>query len=341
MVRASRNPIAGSVGALGEVGLLDAIAKLPRSRSVRGVEIGIGDDAAVLKKLKQNAVLSTDMLVEGVDFDLAWATWAEIGHKAAAANLSDLAAMGATPRATLLCLALRPHDRVRNVLQLVRTVAEVAGTYGAPLVGGDLSGTGGPVVVSVTVVGEAHKARLLRRHRAAPGDRVLVSGTLGGAALGLALMRRGAKTPGRYRRRQLRPEPRLKLGAALAYSGKVTAAADISDGLAKDALHLPREGCGVELDMTRLPVSPGFAALAREHGLDPLRLALAGGEDFELVVAAPLRHVRAVQNIGARTGVPLTEVGQVTDRPGITCVGGPAGFAAAGFEHFNGPKATV
>ena len=173
-----------TVADIGEAGLLARIARAFGKRDPR-LLVGVGDDAAVLRALGPTAVVSADMLVEDVDFSRVWAKPEDIGHKAAAANLSDLAAMGATPRALVVALAMQPREQVSFVLRLLRSLDATGRGFGAPLVGGDISKTAGPLIVSVTVLGVASQRHVLQRHQGRLGDVVMVSGTLGGAALGL------------------------------------------------------------------------------------------------------------------------------------------------------------
>jgi thiamine-monophosphate kinase len=319
-----------TVADVGEQGLIKRIQKLingqPRQANA-GVVVGVGDDAALVRAVAPGAVLTTDMLVEDVDFRLAWASWSDIGHKAAAVNLSDLAAMGARPRGLLLSLALRPHIRVADVMALVGTLARVGAHYGAPLVGGDLSKIDGPVVASVTAIGEVDPRKALRRYAGRVGDIVLVSGVLGGAAAGLEALQAGVASP--LRKRQLRPTPNVALGMALAKSGLVRSAADISDGLASDALHVAPAGAGVTIDASALPLQAGVEQLARKLGKDAIRLAVAGGEDFELVIAVAPRNVPRVQALAKKLGQRLTVVGSVVKAPGLSM-----GRAFAAFDHF-------
>jgi thiamine-monophosphate kinase len=312
--------------------VLEAVARRLR-RPWPGIALGVGDDAALVRDVGPHAVLSADMLIEGVDFELSWASFAEVGHKAAAANLSDLAAMGAEPRALLLSLGLRPNDHLEDVLALVSRLDAVGRRFGAPLVGGDLSRTTGPLIVSVAAVGRARARRALLRRRGKPGDVVLVSGCVGGAALGLRQLVQGARRS-RFTRRQLVPKPRVALGLALARAGVVRSAADVSDGLAKDALHLCRPGAGVVLDCDRLPLEPGLVPAARRLGLEPFELALAGGEDFELVVAVAPRQVDRAVAMARKIGVPLTAIGELVRGYGLRLRGAPLGLEARGFDHF-------
>lgn len=314
-------PPSQTVGDIGEVGLLRLLRRL--ARPAAGVELGIGDDAALLGAIGPRAVLSSDLLVERQDFDFRWATPEDVGHKAAAVNLSDLAAMGAAPRALLLSLALRRRDRVSDVMALARSFARCARRYGAPLVGGDLSATGGPLVVSVTAVGQVEADRALTRHTARTGDVILVSGSLGAAAAGLRQLgsRRGRVAA--HVRRQLRPTPRLKLGRALAQWGLVRAAADVSDGIATDAGHLCCPGTFAALDPERLPLAAG---LRDRYGRAAVSMALSGGEDFELVFAVHRHDVAAAARIASQLRIRLTEIGRIRS--------GRTDGAAIGFDHF-------
>jgi len=322
-----------TVGELGEAGLL----KLIEERFVCGaphVDQGIGDDAAVLKEAVGRSILSADMLVEGVDFDFAWASWSDVGHKAAAVNLSDIAAMGAQPRGLLLSLGLRPSDLLSDVEQLVGTFAAFGAGLGAPLLGGDLSSTDGPLVVSVTAVGEASANEVMYRYRGREGERILVTGDLGAAAAGLLKLFEGAPSEGPLVRRQLRPEPRVEIGKMVAKSGLVSSCADISDGLGADVLHIVEPGFGALLTLEELPIARGVREVCRAHDRDPAELALSGGEDFELVMTAPQVHVAELQSLVRELGGELTDVGVVVRTPGVRYLGDLEVDALGGFEHF-------
>ena len=322
-----------TVGELGEAGLL----KLIEERFVSGaphVERGIGDDAAVLKEAVGRSILTADMLVEGVDFDFAWAGWADVGHKAVAVNLSDIAAMGAEPRGLLLSLGLRPTDLLSDVEALVGTFAELGGRLGAPLLGGDLSSTDGPLVVSVTAVGEASANDVLYRYRGRPGERILVTGELGAAAAGLLQLFAGDHSKARLIRKQLRPEPRIAVGRMVAKSGLVSSCADVSDGLGADVLHIVEPGSGARIDLDKLPIAKGVREICEQYERDPAELALSGGEDFELVMTAPEVHVADLQSLVREFGAELTDVGVVVEEPGVRFVGDLDSDDVKGFEHF-------
>lgn len=324
-----------TVGEVGEANILRWLAETFGAPADH-VQCGIGDDAAVFTcGSGQSVVTSTDTIVEGVDFLPAWASFTDIGHKAAAVNLSDLAAMGSTPKALLLTLALRSTDSVKEVKKLIRACHKLGESFGAPLLGGDLSATTGPLVVSVTALGEGRVNKLLYRHQGRPGDDIWVSGPLGLAAGGLAALLAGNKAPKRILQHQLRPTPRVKLGLKLGDSRSIRSCADISDGLVRDVLHLPEPGAGVRLHADQLHVDRALRNLAVRLEVDPLGWVLAGGEDFELVFCASSRKRASVAALLAKTGQLSQRVGEITSTPGLQLVGASDLAALQGFQHFS------
>ncbi len=293
-----------------------------------GVLLGIGDDAALLAPPESTRALaaSCDALVEGSHF-LAGATPEDLGWKALAVNLSDLAAMGAQPRHALLALTL-PDGDVGWLQRFLDGFLALAEVQGVTLVGGNLAR--GPRQIAVTVLGEVAPARALRRSGGRPGDRLWVTGCLGGAAAALAAERHGREAPAFWRRRLWRPEPRV--GAGLALAGLARAAIDLSDGLLADLMHLcEASGVGAELDLATLPLAPGLEGLAKE---ERLRLALSGGEDYELLLALP-------PGLDPRAScppeIPLTAIGYLSESPGIRlreAEGAVREVGAAGWDHF-------
>ncbi len=318
-----------SLADIGESGFLQALhRRLAKAQPATHVRLAGGDDAALLRPLRgHDTVLSTDMMVEHVDFERAWSTFRDVGAKAAAMNLSDLAAMGAHATGLLASLAVQKHEQVSDCLALLTSVDRVGRAYGAPLIGGDMSRTSGPLVLSVTAVGAVLAGRALRRGTAALGDLVLVSGSLGAAAAGLWCLQQGRHRPTACLRAQKRPLPQVALGQALAAWGKVTACADISDGLAKDAHVLAGRGLAVRLEPQRLPLWGGLVALAGSD--QALRWALHGGEDFQLVFSIKPRHLGEAMVLSRGLGVKLTEVGEVCRATAFTAHAQPGGF-----DHF-------
>ena len=306
---------------LGEFALIARIARAARHVPNTGVALGIGDDAALLPARRGEAfAISTDARVEGVHF--RWSSDAPhvVGATALAAALSDLAAMGARPRGFTWALAA-PGDLPLAVFDgLLRGLVHGARRYACPLVGGNLTRARETSLV-LTVFGGVAPSRALRR-RARVGDRILVTGELGAAALA----RVRAERSGRALRRI--PEPRLAQGRALARIGAVTGCIDVSDGLAADLGHLLGPGRRCAIDPARLPLPRGFATACRRLGLDPTALALAGGDDYELLFALrPDGPPTAA--LARQLGVRVSELGRVER--------GGAPRARGGFDHFSGP----
>jgi thiamine-monophosphate kinase len=286
----SGSPPGNGLDEIGEFGL---IARLTGGLELGpGVEVGVGDDAAVLAPTPgHRLVVTTDVLVEGLDFTAALSEPEDWGWKAVAANLSDLAAMGAEARWLVLALTVPDPTPVATLERVYAGVGEACRAFGVALVGGDVSGGPG-LSLAVTALGEAERPVL--RSGARPGDRLGVTGPLGAAAAGLGLLQRGDRAAtdllGRFpglAAAHRRPTPALAMGLALARAG-ATALIDVSDGLAGDALHLAEaSGVGVEVHDATVPLAPGVAEAAGLLGLDPLELALGGGDDFVLAAALP------------------------------------------------------
>jgi thiamine-monophosphate kinase len=283
------------------------------------VRLGSGDDAAVTVPAGATAT-SVDALVEGVHFRRETASLRQIGRKAISTALSDLAAMGAAPGEAYVWLGAPEGMGEPELLELGEGLAAVGAETGTTIAGGDL--TRAPVLsLAVTVIGHAARAEdFVTRAGARPGDALVVTGELGGAAAGLLLLE-DPSLPGdeALRRRQLDPTPRLAAGQALAAAG-ATAMIDLSDGLAGDAGHVAvASGALLVIDAEAVPIAPGLDAVATAAGRDPLELAAAGGEDYELLAALPAEAVAAAQEALAAVGTSLTAIGRVEsasdDRP--------------------------
>jgi thiamine-monophosphate kinase len=325
------------LGEIGEFGLIGRIESLAGESPQ--LLLGIGDDAAALLPTPGTSMLSTsDMLLEGVHFDLSYTDPRSLGRKSLAVNLSDIAAMGAVPRFFLLSIALPPSTEVGFVDFFAEGLMETAGRYGATLVGGDTCSSRSGIVISITLLGEQTPERIVRRSGAGPGDTILVTGTLGDSATGLRLLREGERR-GEAVRRHLDPTPRVEAGRLLAEAGIPTAMIDVSDGLLADLGHiLDASGRGAEIFLDRLPLSDEYLAAAFP-GSDFYRNALSGGEDYELLFTAPPSREREIREIFASLSLPVTSIGIVTSGRGIrifTPDGTPASTPAAGFDHFGG-----
>ena len=316
-----------------ELALIEAIGAVLGRREGARVVRWLGDDAAVVRA-DAFAVTSVDVMVDGTHFRLGQATPADVGHRALAAALSDLAAMGASPGEAYLGVVLPPSFSDAQVLELHAGAEALARATGTTIAGGDI--VAGPVLtVAVTVVGWAGaEDALVGRSGALVGDLVGVTGTLGAAAAGLELLegraREAAGEADGLIARFLRPLPRLAEGSALAAAG-VHAMLDLSDGLASDAMRLALAGdVQLALDADALPLAHGVAEVAHALGRDPAELGATGGEDFELCVC-----VAPAQRAAAEAAAALTWIGEVVAGPaGVSWRGGVTGAEGwRGFEH--------
>ncbi|NLV31053.1 MAG: thiamine-phosphate kinase [Acidobacteria bacterium] len=321
----------------------DRITGWLRSRTPGGsrVLVGIGDDAAVVRSSSGHTLLTTDMLVEGVDFRRDWTTPRALGRKSVAVNVSDLAAMGARPLFFTVALGLPAGLPPRWVRELHRGLTDARSARGAVLVGGDLSRSEAGVVISITAVGEPAGRRVLCRSGGRTGDLLYVTGVLGRSAAGLALLRagrlRGRSAAEREALRAHRlPEARCEEGAYLAAGGFARAAMDLSDGLSTD---LPRlcaaSGVDAEIDPDLLPLFPA----ARRWGCDPLALALDGGEDFELLFAVPKAKAARLERLWPAPFAPITRIGRLVPGRGKVWLAGAGSrrpLPKGGFDHFRG-----
>jgi thiamine-monophosphate kinase len=320
-----------SISEVGEFALIARIERaLRRARATVGasVALGIGDDAALLRvRPGEQVAVSTDALVESVHFRWETEPADAIGRRAMTAALSDLAAMGARPLGVVVALAAPPGLALARVDGLVRGLGAVARCCGAPLVGGNLT-RARDTALALTAIGAVRAGRALRRDAARAGDRVFVTGTLGGAALAVA---RAARRTRRRAARRGEPEPRLAAGRALAVLQGAGACIDLSDGLLADLGHVLAASCvGATLEPDQVPRPPGFARACAALGLDPERLALTGGEDYELCFTVR-RGGPGAEALGRRLGVAVTEIGRIDARRGLRGVTGRGG---TGWRHF-------
>jgi thiamine-monophosphate kinase len=329
------------VSEIGEFGLIDLLAEMAnaprdnRTASWRQLLIGIGDDAAAWQCPGSVQVATVDSLVQGVHFPAEVVSWSDLGWKALAVNLSDIAAMGALPRYGLVALSLPGDTEVASVTDLYRGLLELAQTYGVAVIGGNISRA--PLLcITITVLGETGPDNLLlTRGAARVGDLVAVTGNLGAAAAGLKMITGNLQydplTAEALRRAFYRPKPRVAEGRLLAENG-VKAAIDISDGLVADLGHICRASkVSARIELEQVPA----AAAVREHfGEQALDLALTGGEDYELLFTASTEVIAAVKD---KAACPVTVIGQIASRGGVALYDGRGervDYTQKGWEHF-------
>jgi len=322
---------------LGEFGLIERIAA--RASRNAGVNIGIGDDAAAIEPTAGLVTLiTTDMLVEGVHFDLAFSDPVTLGRKALAVNLSDIAAMGGMPRHFLLSLAVPRHISVEFLDRFVGGMLEMGERFGVSLIGGDTSSSQQGVIISVTVIGEQSPDLVVSRRGARPGDLICVTGTLGDSALGLSLLQRGL-CEGAAISRHLDPTPRVREGIKLAEARIPSAMIDISDGLLADLGHiLDLSGGGARLFLDRLPLSADYLERYSAAREDIYSLPLSGGEDYELLFTAPPGQIATLQAELMKIGSGCTVIGEITVAAGLsllTASGTEYTPAERGYNHFS------
>lgn len=321
------SPAAVALGPGKEFDRIRAVAAALGARAA-----GLGDDCALVAVGGVTLALSTDLTVEGVHFRREWLAWEEVGWRAAAAALSDLAAVGGDPIGLLAAVASPREAAESELTALMRGVGEAGASAGAVVLGGDLSG--GPCwTVAVTVVGRADRA--VGRSGARPGDGIWVTGALGGARAALESWRRGDSPAPAARRAFAHPEPRLAAGRWLAARG-ARAMLDLSDGLGGDAPHLAAaSGVALAIELDRIPVAEPARAAAERARTPPPRFAAEGGEDYELLAALPPEFGPAdAEAFRRELGLALTRIGAAAAGSGVrfSLEGKPV--ALGGFDHF-------
>ncbi len=323
------------VSELGEFGLIDLLAKLAGGGQDENLLIGIGDDAAAWRGDASIQLATVDSFIQGVHFPSGLASWKELGWKALAVNLSDIAAMGGLPRYALVSLALPDDSEVDDVTALYTGMLELAKKFGVVIIGGDISRA--PLVaITITVFGSSQKKQILSRSSAEPGELVAVTGELGAAAAGLEMLTKKLKfdpqLSAAFRNAFLHPIPRIAEGQLLVEQG-VKTAIDLSDGLVSDLNQICKNSrVSARVEAERVPVEPGVKA---HFGEKALEMALGGGEDYELLFTAKAEVIERVKQLAT---CPITVIGEIlAGGEGVIVVdsrGKPLKFTRRGWEHF-------
>lgn len=323
------------------------------ARRALGLIQGIGDDAAVIETSAQAWWhLTTDLLAEGIHFDLKSVSAESVGYRAAMANLSDIAAMGAVPRYLLISLAVPKTVKRSHIYELYRGLMKACRLYDVALIGGDTSASKAGLFLSITLVGTTSGRRALFRHGAKVGDHIYVSGTLGDSLAGLKLLMNSTTSHSlgkrktefsRFHRqflvrRHSHPTARVAEGRWLNERQLASSAIDLSDGLSGDLRHLCEESrVGAEVELDKLPVSPACRTYASAIGVSPIRLALTGGEDYELLFTASPHDCNTIEREARTRGYRMTRIGTIRPRRfGIqmTIDGRTQPMPVTGYEHF-------
>ena len=324
-----------TVADCGERALIARISQ--RLSTAPWVVVGPGDDAAAIEPVRGALeVLTTDAQVEGVHFDRRFVPPDAIGHRALAVNLSDLAAMGARPRAALLSMALPASLEIAAFDQIVDGLLAVAARYGVTLIGGNITQTPGPMVLDVTAIGTVHRRKILTRSGARAGDEVYVTGSLGDAAVGLMRLRNDHTDTGGAAR-YLRPDPRVRAGLLLGRNRAATSCMDLSDGLADGVRQIAQaSSVGMTLDAAQIPITAESKEWLSQHHQDPIDLALRGGDDFELIFTVRPRQAGRLRAVRRHLGdLPITRIGVVTRAPRLLVKDGHRERELPeGYEHF-------
>jgi len=331
-----------TVAEVGERPLIDLITRrLARSPQVI---LGVGDDAAVLPSPPGRLLFTTDMLVEGVHFRPGFGTPEQLGYKALAVNVSDIAAMGGTPLAAVVSLALPGTMEAESVTALYEGLDRAARGFGVAVAGGDTVASPGPLVINVALTGYADEGKIVTRRGARPGDLVYVTGSLGAAAAGLFVLEHPGAWPATAARfvcqRFLEPVPHLEAGRLLA-AGGASAVCDNSDGLAREMHDLGRASrVGCLIYPERLPVEEPVRIIAAAAGAKVWDWALSGGEDYGLVACVPPQAAPALEEACREAGIAFTPVGRIT-AGGLKTVwpdGRILPLTPGGFAHFPGDR---
>lgn len=309
------------ISSLGEFGLIDRLTRdFPLKNE--SSKLGVGDDAAVLRFGDKDALVTTDLLLEGIHFDLRYVPLKHLGYKAAVVNFSDIYAMNGMPKQITVSIGVSSRFTVEHIDELYAGIRLACDIYGVDLVGGDTSASVTGLVISITCIGEAEASQVVKRSGAKPTDLICVSGDLGAAYMGLQLLERENRVAATQKdfqpdfagreyilERQLKPEARRDVVLSLREKGvKPTAMMDVSDGLSSELLHICKSsGVGCRIYEERVPIDYQTAVMAEEFNMNLVMTAMNGGEDYELLFTVPLADKDKVEKING-----ISIIGYVT-----------------------------
>ena len=324
---------------IGEFGLIHRIRKWINSSDPALIQ-GIGDDVAVIEMGTKVLLVTTDILIEGIHFDLSWMDPYPLGRKSLAVNLSDIASMGGIPKYFLVSIGLPKNLPVSFISSFYRGLKQEAKRFRVELIGGDTS-LSQKMIINICLLGEGKKRKLLFRKGAKVGDDLFVSGRLGDAALGLKILQEKMKIKGSEGlvKKHLSPCPRVELGQVIAKYHLATAMIDVSDGLLIDTSHLLEESeVGARIWEDRIPLSKPYQKWARSFSKDPFRFALSGGEDYELLFTTPSTMREKISSLARSLKIPITRIGEIlAKKEGLHMIrkdGEDYSPSRLGFEHF-------
>jgi len=331
-----------TISEIGEFGLIDRIERyLPPGKS-DDLILGIGDDTAIIRKDENHVILITcDIQVENQHFRLKNITPQQLGRRAMAVNLSDIASMGGTPTFALVSLGAPPHFPLSQFDALNQGMADMLSEYGAQIIGGNLSGTERDLIIDITLLGEAPANRFLTRSGARPGDLIYVTGTPGLSAAGFTVIDRFPPEFKEYVTAHLQPVPRIRTGKKLAETGIVTAMIDISDGIAGDLNHICiKSHVGAVLDQRQFPKPADCTKIESITGRPFHELALHGGEDYELLFTVKSDADTSVfESIAEERNIKITNIGIIQPSENgfsmLTNTGTQTPVQPKGWDHFN------
>jgi len=324
---------------IGEFGLIHRIRKWINSYDPALIQ-GIGDDVAVIEMGTKVLLVTTDMLIEDIHFDLSWTNPYPLGRKSLAVNLSDIASMGGIPKYYLISIGLPKNLPISFISSFYRGLKQEAKRFQVQLIGGDTS-LSKKIIINICLLGEGEKRNLLFRKGAKVGDDLFVSGNLGDAALGLKILQKKCEREGSEGlvKKHLSPCPRVELAQAIAKYHMATAMIDVSDGLLIDTSHLLEEsGVGALIWEDRIPLSRLYRKWVRTFSKDPFRIAFSGGEDYELLFTASPNRREEITSLARSLKIPITRIGEILPKKeGLHIIrkdGTEYSPTHLGFEHF-------